>query len=276
MIIVDTHAHIYHPDETLYPMRENPHRTPPGIGNIDQLKANVQMAGVERVVLVQTGSAYRWDNRLVAGMASANRTKMVGVCNLDAASPESPAIFETLSAQNVKGLRLEPTQYGRSSYYHEGAVRLFEKIREMDAVICAHINEVFLEDLARLANEFPDVPIVLDHCAYLNASDLPESSRLNSVCDLAQHKNIYAKLTFGVTGSEQAYPFTDTHEVIRRVISAYTPERCMWGSDFPCEHWLKKASYQEHLQMFTEELGLSADEKTAILSETPLKLWFSS
>jgi hypothetical protein len=28
--------------------------------------------------------------------------------------------------------------------------------------------------------------------------------------------------------------------------------------------------------MFTEELGLSADEKTAILSETPLKLWFSS
>ena len=50
----------------------------------------------------------------------------------------------------------------------------------------------------------------------------------------------------------------------------------MWGSDFPCEHWLKKASYQEHLQMFTEELGLSADETPAILSETPLKLWFSS
>jgi predicted TIM-barrel fold metal-dependent hydrolase len=146
----------------------------------------------------------------------------------------------------------------------------------VDAVICAHINEVFLEDLVRLVNEFSPVPLVLDHSAYLNASGLPESSRLNSVCGLAQHKNIYAKLTFCVTGSEQAYPFTDTHGVIRRVISAYTPERCIGGGDFPCEPWLKKASYQEHLQMFTEELGLSAIEKTAILSETPLELWFSS
>ena len=81
----------------------------------------------------------------------------------------------------------------------------------MDAVICAHINEVFLEDLVRLANEFPDVPIVLDHSAYLNASDLPESSRLNFVCELAQHKNIYAQVNFwryrfGTSLSIYGYP----------------------------------------------------------------------
>lgn len=274
MKIVDTHAHIYHPDESLYPMKENPHRTPPGKGYIDHLKENIQQAGVERVVLVQTGSAYRWDNRLLADTAAANRSNMVGVCTLDAAAPESPTIFKNLATQNVRGLRLEPTQHGEARYYHNGAIRLFETVQEMDGVICAHIHVSFLNDLARLAKAFPEVPIVLDHCAYLNASDLPESSRVQSVCDLAQHKNIYAKLTFGITGSEEAYPFSDTHKVIRQVIAAYTPDRCMWGSDFPCEHWLKKASYQEHLQMFTEELGLSIDEKTALLSETPLKVWF--
>ena len=274
MLIVDTHGHIYHPDESKYPMKENPRRPPPGIGDIEHLKANLRDSGVDRVVLVQTGSAYRWDNRLLADTASANRDEMVGVCTLDAASPDSPGIYRNLATRNVRGLRLEPTQHGDAKYYHEGATRLFETVRELNGVVCAHIHVGFLDALARLASEFSEVPIVLDHSAYLNASDLPGSSRVRSVCDLAQYKNIHAKLTFGITGSEQAYPFSDTHEIIRRVISAYTPVRCMWGSDFPCEHWLKKASYREHLRMFTHELGLSADEKLAILSETPLNVWF--
>jgi predicted TIM-barrel fold metal-dependent hydrolase len=48
----------------------------------------------------------------------------------------------------------------------------------------------------------------------------------------------------------------------------------MWGSDFPCELWLKKATYAEHLALFTEELGLSEAEQQAILEETPMRVWF--
>ena len=25
------------------------------------------------------------------------------------------------------------------------------------------------------------------------------------------------------------------HEPCRKIIAAYTPDRCVWGSDFPCE-----------------------------------------
>ena len=64
------------------------------------------------------------------------------------------------------------------------------------------------------------------------------------------------------------------HPVVRRIIEAFGPGRCMWGSDFPCELWLKKASYQEHLALFREELGLSDGEQQAILEETPARIWF--
>ena len=84
-MIVDTHAHIYHGDETQYPMIEDPFRPQPGVGTIEHLRREVQANGIGRVVLIQTGSAYRWDNRLLADTARANADWTVGVCTLDPA-----------------------------------------------------------------------------------------------------------------------------------------------------------------------------------------------
>lgn len=273
---VDTHAHIYHPDETKYPMKPDPYKPPPGTGHIDHLMENMAEAGVGRTVLVQTGSAYRWDNRLLADIADANRGQTVGVCTLDASSSESSALFRSLRDRNVKGLRLETAVHGESLYYHDNAVQLFRTVQDTVGVICAHLHVNLLDQLAILAKSFPEVPIVLDHAAYLGAADQPETERFKAVCAMAQYENIYPKLSFGVTGSDQEYPFTDTHDVIRGVIKAFTPDRCMWGSDFPCELWLKKATYKQHLAVFTEELGLTDYEKTAILNESPSKVWFDN
>lgn len=275
MIIVDTHAHLYHANEIRYPMIANPSRPPEKTGTIEHLRKNMEEAGVGRVVLVQTGSAYKWDNRLMGDTAKANSTDMVGVCNLNPADPASVKKLEDLvDRYNVRGLRLE----GREEvpqYHHPGSVQLFEAARRLGIVICAHIGVPFAGELAELLARFPDVPVVLDHSAYLNAGDAPQSERLQTVMDLARYKNLHTKLTFGVTGSSEAFPFRDTHPVIRRVIDAFGADRCMWGSDFPCEHWLKKATYSQHLAMFTEAMGLSGGEQETILSDTPLRVWFS-
>ena len=275
MTIVDTHAHIYHADETRYPMIDKPYRPQKDIGTIAHLHRDMEEAGVGRVVLVQTGSAYRWDNRLLVDTALANCTEMVGVCNLNSGDGRSAHELERLVTQhNVRGLRLEPTQDGEARYYHDESIRLFEMAQRLGIVICAHIHVQLASELSELLTRFPDVPVVLDHSAYLQGTDAPHSDRLQTVLELARFKNLYTKLTFGVTGSSEEYPFRDTHPVIRQIIDGFGPDRCMWGSDFPCEHWLKKATYSEHLMMFTEEMDLSETEQTAILSETPLRLWF--
>ena len=54
----------------------------------------------------------------------------------------------------------------------------------------------------------------------------------------------------------------------------FGPQRCVWGSDFPCELWCPKITYAQHLQIFTEELGLDASTKQVILGETAHRLWF--
>jgi predicted TIM-barrel fold metal-dependent hydrolase len=273
MPIVDTHAHIYHDDENEYPKIEQPFRPQIGVGTIEHLRKDVAQAGVERVVLVQTGSAYRWDNRLVGDVAAANSEWTVGVCNLDPAALQSVDKLEELVRDyNIKGLRLEPA--GDLGFYHQGTVRLWEKVRELEAVVCAHIQSQHLGELAQLLESYPQVPVVLDHCAYPKGAEGVQSETAVEVAKLARFPQLYGKLTFGVTGSDQEYPFADTQPLIRHFIKAFGPQRCMWGSDFPCEHWLKKATYSQHLALFKEGLGLSQMEQEAILQEAPLKLWF--
>ena len=80
--MVDTHAHIYHVDEAAYPMIDDPYRPEEGQGTLEHLRSEVRANGIEKVVLVQTGSAYRWDNRLLADTAAANSDWTVGVCTL--------------------------------------------------------------------------------------------------------------------------------------------------------------------------------------------------
>ena len=70
-------------------MKEEPSRPPAGTGTIEHLRRDAEGAGVGRVVMVQTGSAYGWDNRLVAATAAVHREWTTAVCNLDPSAPES-------------------------------------------------------------------------------------------------------------------------------------------------------------------------------------------
>ena len=79
MEIIDTHAHIYSADESVYPMKEDPLRPPEGTGDIQHLRRECEINGIAGVALVQTGSAYQWDNRLLADTAAANADWTRGV-----------------------------------------------------------------------------------------------------------------------------------------------------------------------------------------------------
>lgn len=277
MGIVDTHAHIYDEDEIRYPKKAEPLRPPKGSGTIENLKQEVAANGIDRVVLVQTGSAYQWDNRLLADVAKANADWAVGVCTLDPFLLESLVELERLvTGYNVKGLRMEPTKTSPSVYDQAVARKLWEKARELNVVICAHIQLQFAGELANLLRDYPDVPVVLDHAAYPKASQGIDSETLKCVSGLAEFENLHVKLTFAVTGSDEDYPFSDMREIVGKVVGDFGAGRCMWGSDFPCDLWLKKATYAEHLSLVREAWDLSIAEQTAILEETPMRVWFGA
>ena len=129
--------------------------------------------------------------------------------------------------------------------------------------------------LSAILDDYPDVPVVLDHCISLKADDPQFESRVETTVALARYRNLNAKLTFLASGSSEEYPFRDMHHATRKFIDSYGPDRCVWGSSYPTELWAPKATYADQLALFDEELALSPSEKEAILGSTAERLVFN-
>ena len=273
MLVIDCHAHIYAVDEKKYPPIDKPYRPPKGTGTLTHLRREMANAGVTFVTAVQTRTFYRWDNRFTVDSARANRAWMVGICTLDPDDGHSPGLLEQyVRNDNVRGMRSIPAANGKLD--HPGVANLWGKAEQLGIVINALINRDKSEELVTLLRRFPRLRVVLDHCLNLKAG--PDMERtLQELVSLAKQPNLYAKLTFVPTGSAKEYPFRDMHDACREIIKAFGANRCVWGSDFPCELWCPKATYAQHLKVFMQELALDQERREAILGKTAEKLWFA-
>jgi predicted TIM-barrel fold metal-dependent hydrolase len=272
MPIIDSHAHIYSDDDRLYPPIAHPLRPPGGTGTLAHLNRERNGAGVRQVLAVQTTTYYGWDNRFLVDAVRANADWMAGICTLDPDDPHSPDLLaQYAQGHNVRGLRGYQAADGRLN--HPGVVRLWEAARRGNLVGNVRVNRDKAAELAALLKRFPDLMVVLDHCMYLAAGPDYEKT-LGDVLDLARHPNLHAKLSFLPTGSARAYPFEDMHDACHRIIAAYGPDRCLWGSAFPCELWCPRTTYAQQIRLFSHGLGLDARTRDAVLGQTAHRLYF--
>jgi len=277
LVIVDCHAHIYGTpeDEKRYPTIAKPLRPPAGTGTVAHLIKNMKDNGVRHVTAVQTSTYYRFDNRFTADAARRHHDFMAGICTLDPDQPQNPWVMEYLvEKSNVRGMRSIPGKDGRMD--SPGVRRLWETAQRLGIVINSLTSRELKPQVAEMAAAHPKLRVVIDHCLNLTANDSLDAT-LADMQDLAKLKNVHAKLTFIPTGTRLGYPGKDLHAACHEVIKAFGADRCVWGSDFPCELWLKQQdiSYAQHLRIFTHELGLDPATKRAVLGGTALKLWFS-
>jgi predicted TIM-barrel fold metal-dependent hydrolase len=273
MNIIDAHPHIYSADRTKYPVIDDPWN-PGEPATAEDLRSKMDDAGVSRAVFIQTSTFYGWDNRYVRDSTRQYAEWATGVVTL---SPDDPQHLEVLEDAvknySVRGLRGTTDQNGKIG--SPNVKRLWTKARDLGIVV----NCMVLDDLDRvqeieaLASELDDLNIVIDHCFMLNTFRKTEDSLL-ALEKLASQPNIHAKLTSGTHGSTRVYPHEDMHAPLNRVIEAFTPQRCVWGSNFPNALWSKGTTYAENLSLFTNELGLSQSDQEAVLGGTASRLWF--
>jgi predicted TIM-barrel fold metal-dependent hydrolase len=130
-----------------------------------------------------------------------------------------------------------------------------------------------IESAATLLAEFPRLIAGFCHCMDLRPwPDLEQ--HLQAVLRLSRFPNLYPKVDFIATGTEQPYPCADLHQPCRAIVKAYGAERCLWGSCYPNGLWTPRVSYAEHLRIFTEALPLTDDERRLILGENARRIWF--
>ncbi len=296
MLIIDTHTHIYSPDEKRYPPAKQflthgwtgepvskPLR-PPGRASLEDLRQESQAHGVDAVCAIQTGSFYLFDNSYVRDSARSNPDWVAGVCTLNPDDPYSSGVLtHDTRVYGLRGLRSTSGKDGRLD--SEGVRALWKTAADLGITVNVLISwtdsqggwywgKDHLPGLHRMLNDFPRLPIALDHCLNIQAGRPETADALAALQRLAEYKNLHAKMSWVAAGSREPYPCRDTHPLCYKIIEAFGPDRCVWGSSYPSALWTPKLGYSNHLRIFTHELELKNAARAALLGGTARRLWF--
>lgn len=273
-IVIDAHTHIFSQDLDSYPLA-NPTSTyrPVTDGSVELLKAAMREAGVQRAVTISPWF-YGWDISYTLDVLPANRSWLAVAALVDPTDPAGPQRLEHyVNAFGVCGLRIQGTISKLGAFDDPAATPLWRKAAELGLPIDINATHAEYPQVERRVKEFPSVPVILDHCGYISADLAPKTLTVEPVLQMACYPNVYAKLTFLGLASQQAYPFADVHWMTRKLIDAFGPERCLYGSNFPPVQYNPKMSYRQTVELFAKEMALSDVERTWVLGGTAATLW---
>jgi L-fuconolactonase len=131
-----------------------------------------------------------------------------------------------------------------------------------------------LAPLAEFARRWPDLPIVIDHCAKpVMTGDLAQDYT-QGMAALAAQPHVMCKLSGLLTelpaGHDDA--LSALRPVVDLVLNLFGPNRVMWGSDWPV--LTLAASYQDWADMTDDLLaGVSSTDRADIMGQTATKFY---
>ncbi|MEW4487681.1 amidohydrolase family protein [Thalassoglobus sp. JC818] len=130
-----------------------------------------------------------------------------------------------------------------------------------------------LKHAKTLAEEFPDLPMVIDHLAKPRIKEQVLDDWEANFRAAAQYENVYCKLSGMVTEADwNEWKVDDLRPYVDVALECFGPKRCMFGSDWPvCE---LAATYSEVFHALREQTSqLSDSEQADIFGETARRFY---
>jgi len=285
-VIVDAHAHVFEAASAL-PRAVDELAPAERRAPVTELEAAMVAAGVERAVLVpltdedeyvcqaRLAEPGRFAAIAVAGAAELGRREGVDPV---AALERRRAGFPFAGLRS--GWLGEPGRPLADS----PALPALRWLAARDLPLWSYPAPDQLELLREAPRELPELTIVLNHLGFFPegmrvdehgrpwfADPLP-AERVEAVLGLARHPRVQVMISGQYALSAEPYPHRDLDGLVRRVVDAFGPGRCLWGSDFP---WIAgEPGYAETLALVASALpDLSAAELDEIRGGTALRLF---
>ncbi len=218
----DSHFHIFGPYDR-FPLDAGRHYDPPAA----LIPAYLRMAGalgIERMVIVQP-SVYGTDNECsldAAAQFGLDRARVVVVID----DSFDDAALRKLHARGTRGVRFNAVSGNGTPL--DQLETLCRRIAPFGWHLQVYTTGALLEDLAPKLATLP-VPVVVDHMGGVNAADGVNSAGFQALLRLLGTGRAYVKLCgYRISGGP---PFADVAPFARALLA--TPERCLWGTDWP-------------------------------------------
>jgi predicted TIM-barrel fold metal-dependent hydrolase len=268
MIITDSGLHIWQAPTPDNPWKLSKAHLPTPM-SYEDLRGRMKEAGVDRAILVPPSFAGgRNEYSLEAAAKYPEQFAVMGSLKLN--NPEAPQVLENFMKQpGALGVRLTFHHDYDESWIRDGTADWFWPMAEkMNIPVMMNAPSVskrtgpsVLEDVGMVAQRYPTVRLIIDHMGREKGmKDDKLGLGMIQTFDLAKYPNVFVKLTSAPSCSTAAYPYRNIHPHLKRLIEAFSPHRCFWGTDLSSMLSRSTCTYRQAVTMFTDEMDFLSKE----------------
>lgn len=264
----DCHFHLV--DPLRFPLTEGMgyQPKPEESGTFTDFTACMQSHGISHGLAVQP-SGYGYDNAALLDGIRQSQGRLKGIAVVPPGITEDD-LHEWKDA-GVVGVRFNLVDFNPASLAENGAGALLEVIREMDwfaEIQCSAAGFINIEPLLRRSR----VKVLIDHMGRPDPRLGTHEIGFKTILAMADTGRAAIKLSGAFRESRQAYPFEDLDPFAEALIKTFTPQNCIWGSDWPFLNIEPKLEYRQTVACLERWLP-DADQRRKVLWDTPARLF---
>jgi L-fuconolactonase len=273
---IDAHAHVWSGPDARYPFVPdvaakpmNPAAFPPEI-----LLAHGSQNGLRRAVLVQP-ACYGFDCRFIADSIERFPGRLAGVGLVDWRHEPREGL-DRMAALGLRGVRIKALRAGHQRWPEdERMYALWRRAADLGVAVCILPEPSAFDAISKLCTRHPQTIVVVDHIGWLGAHERPRDSQVDGFLRLAEHRNLYVKISRLHHFDMAKPPYLEAVPLVRRVVGAFGPERVMWGSDAPGQV-RNGHSMAASLDVIRRHASFRPEEQDWLLGRTAERLFFSA
>ena len=227
---VDCHLHAHWPQK--YPYSHNT-GSRVDVGNLaasaESLFPTLLVSGVTHALIIHAG-AYGTDNRatLNAIAESNGRAKGIAGVKMDATDEE----FEDLKNKGIVGVRVSLIHTDSETFSRPEVDVFLAHCRKHDLFVEVFASaQTWPQIIPKLVDS--GVRLIVEHTGYPIISEGIKQPGFQTVLQLGRSTNTVIKIGAGFRLSQGGEPYDDVRPFVLEVVGAFSPDRCIWGSDWP-------------------------------------------
>jgi predicted TIM-barrel fold metal-dependent hydrolase len=238
--IVDSHVHLFSDDVRRFPFAPDAPYKPAALP-VEEYVRFATSVGIDRAVIVHP-EPYQDDYRYLEYCFTKEPSPgfFKGICLFDPTAHDTPDRISTLVGINpgrIAGLRIHETHKPGTPSLTSGPIKdrdmhspamkaTWRRVQQLKLAIQMHFLPYYAPQIGELAEQFPEVPVILDHLGRVGEGTPAD---FGAVLRLAKLPQVYMKYANVSSSSKEKYPYADVRPMVRRIYDAFGADRMIWG-----------------------------------------------
>lgn len=223
----DAHCHIFGPADH-FPFSPTRTYTPPDAG-LEHFERLQERLGLSRAVFVQA-SCHGTDNSAMVDALERGKGRYAGVAMIDEETTDEQ--LQRMHEAGVRGTRFNFVRHLGGAPDSDRFWRLVNRVVPLGWHVVLHFDAKDLAGYRDLLERMP-TPYVIDHMARVDAAQPIDQPAFSHLLELLSDERCWVKISGAERLSAQGLPHYDDVVPFARALIEATPDRILWGTDWP-------------------------------------------